>query len=127
MLMAPAIMRLMMFRNANGKWILGLASKFGKWNSFLAELWGTCWGLGIVWIYNFRQRDIDVDSLLAVNFVKNGVDKFHPYAPIISEIRNMLARNWDICLSHCYRESNRTADSLANLSHGLDFGVHGCP
>ncbi|CAN1186812.1 hypothetical protein LINPERPRIM_LOCUS11053, partial [Linum perenne] len=33
-------------------------------------------------------------------------------------------RNWDVTISHIFREGNRVADLLAHHGHTLDFGLH---
>ncbi|CAI0378812.1 unnamed protein product [Linum tenue] len=35
-----------------------------------------------------------------------------------------LIRDWDVVISHVYREGNRAADYLASLGHCLPFGTH---
>jgi hypothetical protein len=48
----------------------------------------------------------------------------------VQRIRQMLELNWEINISHSYREANRCADDLAKLAFTLldDFQFHNvCP
>ncbi|CAN1157040.1 hypothetical protein LINPERPRIM_LOCUS27731 [Linum perenne] len=36
----------------------------------------------------------------------------------------MIAWDWEVTLSHVYRESNFLADSLATKAHSIPFGTH---
>ncbi|CAN1825871.1 Putative ribonuclease H protein At1g65750, partial [Linum perenne] len=35
-----------------------------------------------------------------------------------------IFRNWEVTISHIFREGNRVADLLAHHGHSLDFGIH---
>ncbi|CAN0870121.1 Putative ribonuclease H protein At1g65750 [Linum grandiflorum] len=35
-----------------------------------------------------------------------------------------VIRNWEVNLSHIYREANNAADYLANFGHSLNYGLH---
>ncbi|CAN0898133.1 Putative ribonuclease H protein At1g65750 [Linum grandiflorum] len=38
--------------------------------------------------------------------------------------RELCSRQWEVRLSHIYREANNAADYLANLGHSLSYGLH---
>ncbi|CAN0899546.1 Putative ribonuclease H protein At1g65750 [Linum grandiflorum] len=38
--------------------------------------------------------------------------------------RELCSRQWEVHLSHIYREANNVADYLANLGHALSYGMH---
>ncbi|EEF37630.1 conserved hypothetical protein [Ricinus communis] len=46
------------------------------------------------------------------------------YANIISEIHRLLQRNWQVKVSHVYREANFAADFMAGMALSLSTGVH---
>ena len=35
-----------------------------------------------------------------------------------------MNRHWNVWMAHVFRESNRVADSLANLGHSMSLGLH---
>lgn len=42
----------------------------------------------------------------------------------IRAIGQMLQRDWDVTITHVYRESKRAADNLAKYVARLPFGMH---
>ncbi|CAN0904434.1 hypothetical protein LINGRAHAP2_LOCUS23089 [Linum grandiflorum] len=36
----------------------------------------------------------------------------------------VCSRQWEVNLSHIYRQANNTADYLANFGHSLNYGLH---
>ncbi|CAN1336565.1 Putative ribonuclease H protein At1g65750, partial [Linum perenne] len=42
----------------------------------------------------------------------------------IRELRKALDRDWNVSLSHTYREGNKAADFLADLGHSKALGLH---
>jgi ribonuclease HI len=53
------------------------------------------------------------DSLLSINFIKEGVTTHHRLANEILRIQNLLASYWEVILSHTLHEGNACADVLA--------------
>ncbi|KAF7827138.1 choline-phosphate cytidylyltransferase 2-like [Senna tora] len=107
----------------NGRWLCGFARKMGYGNALIAELWAIKTGLDMAWARRYRNADEEVDSKIAVELVLKEPVASHPLFLIISDIRKVLARQWDVKITHVYRESNRVVDVLVNLAHGLQFGV----
>jgi len=61
------------------------------------------------------------DSQLSVNLITGAVSKFHAYAVLIQDIKDLLAsQNFNI--RHTLREGNQCADFLAKLG----ASSHGC-
>ncbi|CAI0476840.1 unnamed protein product [Linum tenue] len=48
----------------------------------------------------------------------------HPHYILISQIRQLLSRDWQVVLKHVFREGNMAADYLASLGHSLSVGEH---
>ncbi|CAN1184664.1 hypothetical protein LINPERHAP2_LOCUS37113 [Linum perenne] len=48
----------------------------------------------------------------------------HKHAALVAEFQVLRIRQWDISVSHIYREANRSADYLANLDHFFCIGLH---
>ncbi|CAN1163885.1 hypothetical protein LINPERHAP1_LOCUS28827, partial [Linum perenne] len=39
-------------------------------------------------------------------------------------INELRSRDWEVIISHTFREGNTVADLLAHHGHTLDFGLH---
>ncbi|CAN1142657.1 Putative ribonuclease H protein At1g65750 [Linum perenne] len=48
---------------------------------------------------------------------------FQDWWQTIRSIHNWLAKEWEVRVSHVFREANRVADLLAHHGHNLDFGI----
>ncbi|CAN0897887.1 Putative ribonuclease H protein At1g65750, partial [Linum grandiflorum] len=40
------------------------------------------------------------------------------------QFKELCNRQWEVYLSHIYREANYAADYLTNLGHSLSYGMH---
>ncbi|CAN1237427.1 hypothetical protein LINGRAPRIM_LOCUS1874 [Linum grandiflorum] len=47
----------------------------------------------------------------------------HQHAALVMQFKELCNRQWEVHLSHIYREANNAADYLANLGHSLNFIV----
>ncbi|EEF32082.1 nuclease, putative [Ricinus communis] len=112
-----------LFRNCNGQWCGGFAIKLRDcYSAFVAELFGILNGLNIAWNAGFRNIILETDN-------KTSVDKIYGDSDtkrmgdledlLITSIKEMLTKEWNIKLQHQYREGNRVADALANFA--VDF------
>ncbi|CAN0847508.1 Putative ribonuclease H protein At1g65750 [Linum grandiflorum] len=48
----------------------------------------------------------------------------HQHAALVLQFKELCSRQWEVHLSHIYREANNAADYLANLGHSLSYGLH---
>ncbi|CAI0402255.1 unnamed protein product [Linum tenue] len=48
----------------------------------------------------------------------------HPHYILISQIRQLLSRDWQVEFKHVFREGIVAADFLASLGHSLSVGEH---
>ncbi|KAJ1389959.1 Ribonuclease H domain [Sesbania bispinosa] len=96
------------------------------WSSsvLLAELRGIETALRIVWEHEYKQLWLESDSLTAVRLIDKGITHDHPYAHILKQISSWRQRPWCVVISHTFRERNRIADCLANMSHSRNLGLH---
>ncbi|PNX93484.1 ribonuclease H [Trifolium pratense] len=69
----------------------------------------------LCWECGFRKVLCCSDSLLSVNLIKEGVTTHHRFANEIHRIKKLLAKDWEVSLSHTLREGNACADVLAKL------------
>ncbi|CAN1848958.1 hypothetical protein LINPERHAP1_LOCUS39123, partial [Linum perenne] len=42
----------------------------------------------------------------------------------LENIDKLRKRNWEVTISHIFREGNKVADLLAHHGHTLEFGFH---
>lgn len=63
---------------------------------------------------------LSVDSEVVVRLLVERIPKNSPYIHIIRKCRSLIRRQeWEVTISHCYREANRAVDWLANF--GVDM------
>lgn len=63
---------------------------------------------------------MESDSEVAVGFLlTKGCPITHPFAPMVSKIRELCARSWEVRLSHVWREGNCIADYLLLIHWSL--------
>jgi ribonuclease HI len=107
-------------RGNQGEWLRGFAKNVGNCSAFIAELWGVLEGLCLAHRMGFPNVELSVDSQAVVQVLKAGkVYSKHGMA-ILKKIRDMLALDWIVEISHEYREANKCADALANIGCSLD-------
>ncbi|KAF7831860.1 reverse transcriptase [Senna tora] len=117
-------------RNHLGIWLMGFSSFLGSGNSIVVELCGVINGLRLARRANYSKLMVEIDSLVALNLIKDfAISNSRLLAPLIFKCR-FLARDFqEIFFNHTHREGNSTADALAR--HGLNckkdltfFGRH---
>ncbi|XP_045798089.1 uncharacterized protein LOC123892343 [Trifolium pratense] len=72
-------------------------------------------GLLLAWELNIKDLQCYSDSATAIKLITEPVDKWHHYAAIILTIKDIIARDWRVRISHTLREGNACADYLAKL------------
>ncbi|CAI0403203.1 unnamed protein product [Linum tenue] len=77
----------------------------------------------MAWEEGARQVEVQTDSRTALELIRESVGT-HPHHILISQIRQLLSRDWQVELKHVYREGNVAADFLASLGHSLSVGEH---
>ncbi|KAF7838438.1 ribonuclease H [Senna tora] len=67
--------------------------------------------------FNRSLVDVETDSQNAINLISHGVIPTHPYTSLVSAIKELRARDWDIRFMHVHREANCVTDSFAKMGH----------
>jgi ribonuclease HI len=75
-------------------------------------------GLRLAWELNIKELICYSDSGTAINLITEPVDEWHHYAAILLNIKDILARDWRVKITHTLREGNACTDFLAK------FGAH---
>ncbi|XP_024628936.1 uncharacterized protein [Medicago truncatula] len=109
-------------RNSAGLFISGFSGFIPNSTDILqAELTAIHQSLHMVIDSNMNDVMCYSDSLLAVNLIMNDTPRYHTYAVLIQNIKDLLSvRN--ITLHHTLREGNQCADFFAKL--GANSDVH---
>ncbi|CAA7036128.1 unnamed protein product [Microthlaspi erraticum] len=111
-------------RDGDGKWCGWFALNIGRCTAQMAELWGLYYGLCFAWDKGIRQLEVEVDSATVVGFVQAGICDTHPLSFLVQLCHGFLSKDWEVRVTHVYREANRLADGLANYAFSLALGLH---
>ena len=105
-----------LFRDANGKWIMGFAKGCGLCPPLEAELRGILIGLQLAKDRGLKKLVVESDSLMAVEAINGGHKLFGNCKHLIDSISCIIKGNWEVRCNHADRSSNRCADWLAKQS-----------
>lgn len=81
--------------NMQGKWIVdfsGFCSITTKWTNLNAKFLTIMYGLKLAWDAGYHELVCESDSTSALQLVTDGVQPFHPYAPLVTHIRSFMAK-----------------------------------
>ncbi|XP_056697666.1 uncharacterized protein [Spinacia oleracea] len=80
-----------------------------------AELLVVHRGLLIAWEEGHKKVQLSVDSEVVVKLLIERVQLHSPYFDIVRRCKELLEKaDWEVTVSHCYREVNMATDWLAN-------------
>ncbi|KAH9666643.1 putative ribonuclease H protein [Citrus sinensis] len=111
-------------RDSFGNWISGFSMNIGESSVIMAELWGLYQGLSIAWNVGIRHLLVEVDSLCVTQMIFQQVVVPNVFYALVVAIRDFLSRNWQMSISHIYREANSAAYFMANMAHLVPHGLH---
>ncbi|CAI0378960.1 unnamed protein product [Linum tenue] len=103
---------------------MAFVCNLGKCSITSAELKGAVTGLRLAWDKGYRRVHLNLDSTTAVGIIMNNAEDDHRHGIIAKEFNYLLSLDWDVRVSHVYREANFAADFLAAKGHLVDFGTH---
>jgi len=119
-----------LLRHQTGHWITGFSGYIaGTSDILLAELHAIHRGLLLAKEMNFQEVFCYTDSLHCVQILKELTPKFHKYATLIQDIKDLLNLDWQASIDHTLREGNNCADFLAktDASSTSELVVHISP
>lgn len=108
-----------LIRDDRGKWILGFQKQCGQTSPQVAELCAIEAGLQICKQHNMRRIKLYSDSLDSIQLLFRDCVISHPMYDLISSIRSLIFSNWDLEISHTYREATKCADILAKQAFSI--------
>ncbi|KAK9181143.1 hypothetical protein WN944_024280 [Citrus x changshan-huyou] len=113
-----------LIRDYSGRWLTGFGLMLGSCSVTMAELRGIYQGLILAWNFGIRWLHVETDSLCATQMLANQVVTTNEYASLIFAIKEYLQKkDWQVSISHVYREANSAADFMANLACSLPLGL----
>ncbi|ONK72135.1 uncharacterized protein A4U43_C04F16120 [Asparagus officinalis] len=112
-----------LIRDSNGCWVQGFTLNIGHTDSLSAELWGVRAGLMLAKCLSLSKVVVELDAAIVVQFLKEGIPHSHPMSIIAQDALALISDGWVTEIRYIYREGNRCADFLANLSQSCQQGV----
>ncbi|CAN1791724.1 Putative ribonuclease H protein At1g65750, partial [Linum perenne] len=109
---------------SNGDIVAAFTMNLGVCSIIRAELRGIIEGMHLAWNYGIRRLAIQTDSAYAVQILTNHKNSDHQHASLACSYLDLTMRDWEVSLTHIYKESNFMADSLAAKGHVSLFGTH---
>ncbi|CAN0896272.1 Putative ribonuclease H protein At1g65750 [Linum grandiflorum] len=65
-----------------------------------------------------------MDSKTVIAILVKDFELDHQHTALVLQFKELCSRQWEVHLSHIYREANYVADYVANLGHCLSYGLH---
>ncbi|CAN0899108.1 Putative ribonuclease H protein At1g65750 [Linum grandiflorum] len=81
-------------------------------------------GLQLAWNLGIRRIQVQSDSMAAIDILAKDLDLDHQHAALVLQFKEFCSRQWEVHLSHIYREAHNATDYLVNLGHSLTYGLH---
>ncbi|CAN1841742.1 Putative ribonuclease H protein At1g65750 [Linum perenne] len=113
-----------LIRDERGQLVRAFCANIGNCSITRVELKAIVEGLKIAWSLGIRKVAIQTDSRAAVSILQKGVGERHQHAALVAEFHELSLREWELSLSHVYREANCAADYLANFGHSFSVGMY---
>jgi ribonuclease HI len=110
-------------RGNQGEWLRGFARCVGLCSAFVAELWGAFEGLRCARRMGFVNIEMELDSAAVVQVLKDRRVSSYSASALVKQIWQLLDLDWNVTISHTYREANKCADALANLGCSLSYDL----
>ena len=67
---------------------------------------------------------MEMDSLIALQMIECHDDVVNSHSSVISSIKGLSQKEWNVQLVHIFREANFAANHLAKLANNFPLGVH---
>ncbi|CAL1398112.1 unnamed protein product [Linum trigynum] len=113
-----------LIRDHLGRCLVAFSGNLGACTITRAEIKGVIEGLNRAWDYGYRKVMVGIDSTAALHLLTTTDQEDQRYLILIKQFQRLLNRNWEVKISHVYRECNKAADYLANRGHELSLEVH---
>ncbi|CAN1128127.1 hypothetical protein LINPERHAP2_LOCUS4433 [Linum perenne] len=78
----------------------------------------------IAWGKGYKKVHLQLDSRAVVTAILGKQEEGSRHGQMLDTINELRSRNWEVTISHIFREGNRVVDLLADHGDTLDFGFH---
>jgi ribonuclease HI len=76
-----------------------------------------------VYRLGFKKVELNIDSATVVGVIKKGKDNSLSVSSLLNQIWRMMDLDWQVEISHMYREANKCADALANIGCSTGYEI----
>ncbi|CAN0876636.1 Putative ribonuclease H protein At1g65750, partial [Linum grandiflorum] len=111
-------------RTDTGRFVKAFAANLGSCSITRTEMRAIVNGLQLAWTLGIRRIQVQSDSMAAIAILTKVSELDHQHTALVLRFKELCNRQWEVHLSHIYREANNAADYLANLDHSLSYGLH---
>ncbi|CAN0880709.1 Putative ribonuclease H protein At1g65750, partial [Linum grandiflorum] len=111
-------------RSDTGQFVKAFASNLGSCSITRAEMRAIVDGLQLAWTMGIRRIRVLSDSMAAITILAKDSELNHQHAALVLQFKELCSCQWEVNLSHTYREANHAADYLANLGHSISYGMY---
>ncbi|CAN1756678.1 Putative ribonuclease H protein At1g65750 [Linum perenne] len=113
-----------LIRDERGKFVRAFCANVGDCSITRAELRAIVEGVKMAWNLGFRKVAVQTDSRAAIAILQTGIGLTSQHAALVAEFHELKMKDWEISLSHIYREANCATDHLANFGHSFCVGLY---
>ncbi|CAI0390148.1 unnamed protein product, partial [Linum tenue] len=113
-----------LLRNHLGKCVGAFLANLGTYTITRAEMVGAITGLEMAWTSGYRKVSLRLDSTTAITILIARDNRSNICYNLTRRFRELMQRNWEVKISHSYRECNKAADYLANKAQSFTLGTH---
>lgn len=111
-------------RDNSGVWLSGFMHNIGLCSVKEAELWGFFKGSLLARQKGFRKVIWELDCNQLVQMISKQDWKCHGNFLLSKAVRQLLALDWVVKVTHAYKEANKLADWLAGEGRHMPLGSH---
>ncbi|KAL4354570.1 hypothetical protein GQ457_06G001090 [Hibiscus cannabinus] len=107
-------------RGGTGEWLFGFSRSLGSCSIIVAELWAVFDLLLHAWRLGFCKVELETDNSLVAEILGRSL-ALNSNA-LVSDLKAMIGRRWEVRITHILHEVNRVAKGLASLARGKPRG-----
>lgn len=111
------------FRDHNEDWLLGFMANLGRCDVVFVNFWAICQGLLLAWHNEWRHVIVESDSTLATSMMKRIDLNINSHLSLLSAIKSLSVRSWQVEFKHTNRETNKVANFLSKEARERTNGV----
>ncbi|CAL1392737.1 unnamed protein product [Linum trigynum] len=96
----------------------------GRCSITRAEIWGAIRDLQLAWDLGYKRVELQLDSTTAVRLLSETASTDNQHAILVLSFHELRKQDWELRVTHVYREANFLAEHLEHLGHSLSPGTH---